>query len=68
MCINSLTKREKELLNLMAKGKSRAEIAAELNISIHTVKAHLERMYLNFDVHNKSELIFKCLQAGLINI
>lgn len=51
--INILTKREKEVLVLIVNGKSNPEIAEALNISIHTVKAHIESIYRKFQVHNK---------------
>ena len=50
---NNLTEREKELLELIIQGKSNPQIANELILSIHTVKAHLESIYKKLGVHNK---------------
>ena len=50
---NNLTKREKEVLELIIQGKSNPQIANELILSIHTVKAHLESIYKKLGVHNK---------------
>ena len=50
---NKLTEREKEVLELIVQGKSNPQIAKELVLSIHTVKAHLESIYKKLGVHNK---------------
>ena len=50
---NNLTEREKEVLELIIQGKSNPQIANELILSIHTVKAHLESVYKKLGVHNK---------------
>ena len=50
---NKLTEREKEVLELIIQGKSNPQIANELILSIHTVKAHLESIYKKLGVHNK---------------
>lgn len=50
---NNITKREKEILALIAEGKSNPEIAEALTISTHTVKAHIESIYRKLNVHNK---------------
>ena len=43
--LGSLTKREREIANLVAQGQSNLEIAANLNIAERTVKAHLSSVY-----------------------
>ena len=50
---NNLTEREKEVLERIIHGKSNPQIANELILSIHTVKAHLESIYKKLGVHNK---------------
>ena len=50
---NNLTEREKEVLELIIQGKSNPQIANELILSIHTVKAHLESIYKKLGMHNK---------------
>ena len=50
---NNLTERENEVLELIIQGKSNPQIANELILSIHTVKAHLESIYKKLGVHNK---------------
>lgn len=51
--IQKLTKREQEVLYLIAEGMSNPEIAKSLGITIHTVKAHIENIFYKLDVHNK---------------
>lgn len=52
----ALTPREEELLIAVARGRTNAEIAAELFISLGTVKAHLASMMLKLGVRNRVEL------------
>jgi LuxR family transcriptional regulator of csgAB operon len=54
----SLTKREKEILLLLAAGASNDDVARELYISLHTVKNHVSRIYNKLQVDNR-------LQAAL---
>lgn len=51
--MKNLTKREIEVVNLLTKGLSNAEIAEELIISKHTVKSILESIYDKLDLHNR---------------
>ena len=52
-----LTKREKELLELLSKGLLYKEIALELGITIGTVKQHIHKIYDKLQVNNKTEAI-----------
>lgn len=53
-----LSKREKEVLNLVKIGLSNKEISSELFISINTVKTHLLNIYRKLDVSNRTELSY----------
>jgi len=54
-----LSPREKEVLNLVAKGLLYKEIADELCISFHTVRQHIGKIYEKLHVQNKTEAINK---------
>ena len=54
-----LTTREKELLHLLSRGKFYKEIAAELKISIETVKSHCHNIYKKLHVSSKTEALNK---------
>ena len=55
----SLTCRENEILNLLAKGYLYKEIATELNISKETVKTHIHNIYDKLHVQNRTEALNK---------
>ena len=50
-----LTHREQEALAFLIVGKTNREIAAELNVSVPTVKAHLSNIYAKLGVSNRTE-------------
>ncbi len=54
---NCLTKRELEILILIKDGKSSIQIAANLNLSSHTIIAHRKNIHLKLNIHNERELI-----------
>lgn len=61
-----LTKREKEVLLLIAKGLSNKDIADQLFISAHTVISHRKNMISKFNVKNSAELVKETLDQGII--
>lgn len=62
-----LTQREMEILRLCSKGKSRAEIAGELNISEGSVKTYITRILNKTGYANMSKLTSFALSYGYIN-
>lgn len=54
-----ITRREVEILSLMAEGNLNKEIASALNISTLTVKKHVKNIYLKVGAHNKIEALNK---------
>jgi DNA-binding NarL/FixJ family response regulator len=52
-----LTKREEEVLQLVADGKSRTQIARHLFVDIETVKTHIKNVYAKLDVHSRADAI-----------
>ncbi len=61
-----LSAREIDVLNQIAVGYSTAEIAARLNISTHTVTAHIRHVYQKLQVHSRSAAVFEGQRHGLI--
>ncbi|MES2775404.1 MAG: response regulator transcription factor [Bacteroidota bacterium] len=57
--LDSLTTREKEILELLAKGFLYKEIAAQLSISIETVRRHLHNIYEKLHVQTRTEAVNK---------
>jgi two-component system, NarL family, nitrate/nitrite response regulator NarP len=53
----NLTEREKAMLAALAKGRTNTELAADLGISINTVKFHLRNLYEKLDLKNRSQAI-----------
>lgn len=53
----ALTPRESEILELLARGRSKAYIADAFFISENTVRGHVKRLYAKLDVHSKQELV-----------
>jgi DNA-binding NarL/FixJ family response regulator len=51
--VDELTKKEKKVLRLLMCGLQNVEIAKQLEISVHTVKAHIERIYYKLKVKNR---------------
>lgn len=52
-----LTRRETEILEQIADGKTRGRIAAEMFIDLETVKSHLKNIYAKLDVHSRADAI-----------
>jgi DNA-binding NarL/FixJ family response regulator len=64
---NRLTPREMEVLQLICKGLSNKEIAAQLKLSANTVAVHRASIMNTFGVHKTAELVMYALQNGLVN-
>jgi DNA-binding NarL/FixJ family response regulator len=61
-----LSKREREVLIDLSKGKSYQETADNLFISIDTVRHHIRNIYNKLHVHSQSEAVAKAIRKGLI--
>lgn len=61
-----LTQREKDILASLVKGNSYKMIAAELNISINTVREFIRRIYDKLHVHSMNEAVSKALQNKIV--
>jgi DNA-binding NarL/FixJ family response regulator len=60
------TEREIEILSRVAKGFSFSEIATLLDISVNTVKTHVNHIYSKLSVHSRSEAIYEAGKIGLL--
>ena len=65
---DSLTDREREILTLIAQGRTTAEIAADLFLSPHTVQSHRDHIMTKLDLHSKGALIKYAISRGLIDL
>jgi DNA-binding NarL/FixJ family response regulator len=65
--LDSLTDRELEVLSLVAKGWSNAEIAERLYITPATAKTHLSRLLLKLDARDRAQLIVLAYETGLVS-
>ncbi|ATX81257.1 two component transcriptional regulator, LuxR family [Mariprofundus ferrinatatus] len=63
-----LSKRELEVLQLVARGFNREEIANYMELSIHTVVSHIRHIYQKLEVHSRNEAVFEAVQLGLIKL
>lgn len=63
---DALTDREREILVLVARGLSNAEIAEHLVISPATVKTHLARVMQKLDAHDRAGLVIYAYEHGLV--
>jgi DNA-binding NarL/FixJ family response regulator len=62
-----LSVREKEILLLLASGKSNRDIADQLHISVATVETHRNNIFQKLNLHNLAELILYAVRKGLIS-
>jgi DNA-binding NarL/FixJ family response regulator len=64
----SLTPRQREVLQLLAEGRSAKEIAASLSISARTVEFHKYQMMETLGIHSNAELIHFAIKHGLVDL
>ena len=62
---HELTPHETRLLRMLVEGHSYKTAAAQLNVSVNTIKFHLRHIYEKLQVHTKSEAVAKALRHGL---
>ena len=66
--LDRLTKREREVLGLIAEGRSNNEISERLRISVKTVEAHRSHIMKKLDIHNTANLTRFAIKQGIVGI
>jgi len=66
--VPNITKREKQVLECVAKGFSYKETAEILGNSIHTVTSHAKKIYRKLSVKSRSEAVYEAIQLGIIQV
>jgi DNA-binding NarL/FixJ family response regulator len=61
-----LTDREKEVLQLLAEGRSNKEVASLLNLGLSTVETHRSNLMQKLNLHNTAEIVLYAVRKGLI--
>jgi two-component system, NarL family, response regulator NreC len=64
----TLTKREREIMKLLAEGRSVKEIATSFDLSVKTVEAHKFNLMRKLDIHNKAQLVQYAIQKKVIRL
>ena len=62
-----LTEREKEILQLLAEGRSNKDVAGILNLSTNTVETHRTRIMQKLDLHSTAEIVLYAVRKGIIS-
>ncbi len=65
--LSELTEREREIMTLVARGLSNAEIAGQLYLSPLTVKTHVSRAMLKLHARDRAQLVVIAYQTGLVS-
>jgi two-component system response regulator NreC len=62
-----LTTREREILQLLAEGKSNKDVASLLHLSLYTVETHRSNIFQKLNLHSSAELILYAIRKGVIS-
>jgi len=63
--LDELTEREREVLALVARGLSNAELAETLRVSLPTAKTHVSRILTKLDARDRTQLVILAYQSGI---
>ncbi|MFD1150354.1 response regulator [Saccharothrix hoggarensis] len=64
--LDGVTEREREVLTLIARGLSNAEIMRELHLSVGTVKTHIGRLLHKLQARDRAQLVIAAYESGLV--
>lgn len=62
-----LSTRERDILNMMARGFSKGECADMLHLSINTVSTHVKNVYRKLEVNSRAEAVFEATHQGILD-
>lgn len=62
-----LTDRERQILQLLAEGKSNKDVAVKLDISVYTAETHRKRILQKLNLHSSAELVLYAVRKGIIS-
>jgi DNA-binding NarL/FixJ family response regulator len=65
--VDLLTPREREVLQLIAEGKTNKEIATRLNLSVYTVDSHRGKVMEKLNLHSTGELVRFAIKQGIVD-
>jgi DNA-binding NarL/FixJ family response regulator len=65
-CTDPLTQREREVMQLIAEGKSNKEVARQLDLSVKTVESHRRNLMVKLSIHETAGLVRHAMKLGLI--
>lgn len=66
--VDPLTARERQVLQLIAEGKSTKDVAALLGVSVKTAESHRSRLMQKLDIHETASLVRYAVKHGLVQI
>ena len=64
----SLTTRERQVLHLIAEGKTNREVARSLDLAVKTVDTHRTRLMKKLDIHDQTSLVKYALRKGIVSL
>jgi DNA-binding NarL/FixJ family response regulator len=67
-CRNRLTPREREVVQLLAEGKTSKEVAVALNLSVKTTETHRTNIMRKLDLHSVADLTIYAVRNGIVQI
>jgi DNA-binding NarL/FixJ family response regulator len=65
---NRLTPREREVVQLLAEGKTSKEVAVALNLSVKTTETHRTNIMRKLDLHSVADLTLYAVRNGIVHI